>query len=118
VDRAGHEVGAIVAAVGRSDGALGSDACAILTVREDARVPRDRATGVVASAAVFVVTAQVPAKVDSAAILDPYRAARALADSAAALDGNEAALANLAARSTVVEIRLEIDTDTAAVGFT
>jgi len=61
---------------------------------------------------------EVSAAVDRAAILDPYRAVRALADSAPALDGNEAALANLAARPTVVHIGLEIDADSSAVGQT
>jgi hypothetical protein len=59
---------------------------------------------------------EVAAAVDSAAILDPDRAVRALADAAPALDGNKLTLANLAARATVVHIGLEIDTDTAAIG--
>ena len=72
--------------------------------------------GVLAGAAVSGIGGEVAAAVDGAAILDTDRAVRALADSAAALDGNELALANLAARATVVHIGLEIDTDTAAVG--
>ena len=69
-------------------------------------------------AAVSGIGGEVAAAVDGAAILDTDRAVRALADAAAALDGNEPTLANLAARATVVHIRLEIDADTAAVGQT
>jgi hypothetical protein len=72
--------------------------------------------GVLTGAAVFGIGGEVAAAVDGAAKGDTNRAVCALADSAAALDGNELTLTNLAAGATVVHIRLEIDTDTAAVG--
>jgi hypothetical protein len=118
VDRAGHEVGAVVAAVGRAGGTLGSDAFAVLAEREDAGVPRDRATDVVASAAVFIVAAEVPAQVDRAAIRDSYGAISPLADPASAFDADETALADRAACTAVVHVRLEIDADPVAVGLT
>jgi len=59
---------------------------------------------------------EVATTIDRAAVLDPDRAGGALADAAPALDGDEATLANLAARSTVVQIGLEIDADPTAVG--
>jgi hypothetical protein len=61
---------------------------------------------------------EVAAAVRDAAILDTDRAVRALADAAAALNGNEPTLANLTARSTVIEVGLEIDAGTAAVSQT
>jgi hypothetical protein len=118
VDRAGHQVGAVVAAVGRAGGTLRSDAYAVLTVGVDAGVPRDRTTGVTASAAVLVVATQVPAKVDRAAILDANRAISPLADAAAAFDRDQSTFANLAARTAVVQVGLEIDADLAAGGLT
>jgi hypothetical protein len=62
------------------------------------------------------VGGEIAAAVDRAAILDSYRAVRALADAAAALDRNKLTLANLAAGSAVVHIGLKIDASTAAVG--
>jgi hypothetical protein len=67
---------------------------------------------------VFRIGGEVTAAVLDAAILDTDRAVRALADSAPALDRNETALANLAARSTIVHIGLEIDADSSTVGQT
>jgi hypothetical protein len=61
VDHAGHQVGAVVAAVGRPGGTLRRDAYAVLTVGVYAGVPRDGTTGVAAGAAVLVVTTEVPA---------------------------------------------------------
>jgi hypothetical protein len=73
-------------------------------------------TGGLAGPAMSRIGAEIAATIDRAAIRNTNRAVRALADSAPTLDGNELTFANLAARSTVVHIRLEIDTDTAAVG--
>jgi hypothetical protein len=61
---------------------------------------------------------EVAAAVDSAAVLHPDRAVCPLADATPAFDGNELTLANLATRSTVVHVGLEIDADAAAVGQT
>jgi hypothetical protein len=118
VDRAGHQVGAVVAAVGGAGRALGSDACAVLTVHEDAGIPWDRTTGIATGAAVFVVIGQVAAKIDRAAILDANRAISPLADPAAAFDADQSALADSAAGAAVLQVRLEVDTDPAAVGLT
>jgi len=74
--------------------------------------------GIRAGSAVFRIGGEVAATIRDTAILDADRTVRALAHSAPALDGNESTLANLAARSTVVHIGLEIDADTAAVGQT
>jgi hypothetical protein len=74
--------------------------------------------GIRAGPAVFGIGGEIAAAILDAAILDTDWAVCALADSAPALDGNEPALANLPARSTIVHIGLEIDADTAAIGQT
>jgi hypothetical protein len=74
--------------------------------------------GIRASPAVFGIGGEIAAAVLDAAILDTDWAISALADPAPTLDRNETALANLAARPTIVHIGLEIDADTAAIGQT
>jgi hypothetical protein len=88
-----------------------ADATAVsLTLRattvRGANTSSANATGarLLTAAAMFGIGGEVTAAVDGAAILDPYRAVRALADTAPALDGNELTLAHLAARSTVIHI--------------
>jgi hypothetical protein len=66
----------------------------------------------------FVVTTQVPAKIDRAAILDANRAIGPLADPAAAFDPNQPAFADGAAGTAVLHARLQVDTDLAAGGLT
>jgi hypothetical protein len=64
---------------------------------------------------VMRIRGEVAAAVDSAAILDTDRAVCTLADAVSAFDWNEATLAHLAARPTVIEIGLEIDAGACAV---
>jgi hypothetical protein len=118
MNRAGHQVGAVVAAVGRAGRALGSDARAVLTVGENAGVPRYRATDVAAGPAVLVIAAQVATQGGRPAILLIDRAIRPLADSAAALHTDEATLADGSAGPAVLHVRLQVDAITAAVGLT
>jgi len=119
VDRARHQVGAVVAAVGRAGRALWGDAFAVLTVGEDTGVLRtDRATRVVAGPAVFVVRLEVATEVNRAAIGDVDRAICPLTDPAAALDSDETALADGPAGAAMLHVRLEVDADTAAASQT
>jgi len=69
-----------------------------------------------AGPAVFRIGGEVAAAVSDTAILHTDGAVCPLADPAPALDGNEPTLADLAARTAVVHIRLEIDAGAATVG--
>jgi hypothetical protein len=107
----------VAAGIDADTAAVGLTVRAATTVRgANAAGANTAGTGVLAGPAVPRIGAEIAAAVDSAAVLDPNRAVRALADSAPTLDGNELTLAHLAARATVVHIGLEIDTDTAAIG--
>jgi hypothetical protein len=119
VDRAGHQVGAVVVAVGRARGALRSDARAVLAVGKHTGVLRaDRTTNVTAGPAVLVIAAQVATQSGRPAIGATDRAICPLADSATALDANKSALADGSAGTAVVDVRLKIDANAAAVGLT
>jgi hypothetical protein len=66
----------------------------------------------------LVIVFQVTTQGGRPAIRDTDRAVRPLADSAAALDTNKSAFADLSAGAAVVHVRLKINADAAAVGFT
>ena len=72
-------------------------------------------TWFLAGTAMSGIRGEVPATVDSATVLHTNGAICTLADSAPALDGNETALADLAARPTVVHVGLQIDAGTRAI---
>jgi hypothetical protein len=67
---------------------------------------------------VLVVIIQVAAQVDRTAIRDTDRTISPLADPAAAFDADQTALADGVAGAAVLQARLEIDTDPAAVSQT
>jgi hypothetical protein len=89
---------------------------AIATGGANTTAANSAGTGLLTTSAVFGIGGEVAAAVDSTAILHTDRAVRPLADAAPALDGNEATLANLATRPTVVQIGLQIEAAAAAVG--
>jgi len=90
---------------------------ATATGAADAATTNTTSTWILAGTTVSGIRGEVAATVDSAAVLHTDGAGCTLADSAPALDGNETALADLAACPTVVQIGLEIDADSGAVGL-
>jgi hypothetical protein len=73
-------------------------------------------TWILAGTAMSGIRGEVPATVDSAAVLHTNGAVCTLADSAPTLDGNETALADLAAGPAVVHVGLQIDAGAGAFG--
>jgi hypothetical protein len=82
----------------------------------DAATTNTTSTWILAGTAMSGIRGEVPATVDSAAVLHTNGAVCTLADSAPTLDGNETALADLAAGPAVVHVGLQIDAGAGAFG--
>jgi hypothetical protein len=114
---AGSTVAVVAARIDADTAAVALTLTAAITTRSADATAADAAdAGLLTGSAVFGIGGEVAAAVDSAAILHADGAVCALADPAPAFDRDESALAQLAARSTVVQIGLEIDADASAVG--